>query len=93
MKKQQVITFHEGLGLRWCEQLGHVYSVVWLHDILCEVAVTDEPGRGNYVPSEVPDLVILYGVNELWNQFHLVQDFTSFYIYFIECKPIMDMPW
>ena len=70
------------LGLIWCEQLGHVHSVVWLHDTLCEVVVTDEPGRGNYVPSGVPDVVIIYGANEIWNQFHLVQDFTALFIFF-----------
>ena len=85
MKKQQVITIHEGLGLDDVSNLVMciVYSVVWLHDTLCEVAVTDEPGRGNYVPSGVPDVVILYGANELWNQFHLlVQDLTALFISF-----------
>ena len=29
----------------------HSVHVVWLQDTLCEAAVTDEPGTGNYAPS------------------------------------------
>ena len=48
----------QGLEPRLCEQLDHVHSVVWLHDTLCEAAVTGEPGKGNCVTSGVPDVVL-----------------------------------
>ena len=50
-RKDSRLSQLQELGPRWCEQLGHVHSVVWLHDTICEAAVTDEPGAGNYVPS------------------------------------------
>ena len=86
------------LGPRWCEQLGHQHSVLWLQDILCEAAVTDEPWTGKYVPSGVPDVLVFisYGAKELWIQFHPAQDITlSLLVSGVtgECKPIMDMPW
>ena len=55
---------HE-LGPRWCDQLGHVHGVVWLHDTICEAAATDEPGTGNYVTSGVPYVPV---VIPLWSK-------------------------
>ena len=81
-----------------CEQLGHVHSVVWLHDTTCEAAVTDEPGTGNYVPSGVPYVPV---VIPLWSKgamFHPAHNCRSLFTLIVskvtgECKPIMDMPW
>ena len=63
-----------------------MHSVVWLHDTICEAAVTDEPGTGNYEPSGVP-YELCFTQPIIVQLSLLVSKVTG------ECKPIMDMPW
>ena len=65
------------LGPRWCEQLGHVHSVVWLHDTISEADVTDEAGTGKYVPSGVPYVPVVIPQWSKGAMFHAAHNCTA----------------
>ena len=59
-----------------------MHSVVYLHDTICEAAVTDEPWTGNHVPSGVPYVPV---VIPLWSKgamFHPAHNCTALFTCF-----------
>ena len=50
---------------------------MWLHDTICEAAVTDEPGTGNYVPSGVQDVPVVIPQWSKGAMFHPAHNCTA----------------